>query len=480
MALTQIKFAPGIDKQDTKVGAQGRWVDSDNVRFRYGLPEKVGGWASLINETIVGVVRRQLPFVDAEGNRYVALGTDKFLLLYFEGQLFDITPFRFDSNNAQEQFLTSSIDTTNTSTTITVTTKNGGAAVPHGLSVGDMVVFNNFAAGSSGIADADLEGKVVQVITVPSTTTFTATVPNAASATSSDGTVDIQPYAVVGPAEQSYGYGFGISTYGGVVTGGSDTGWGVAVAASTQTLEPGLWSLDTFGNVLIATIANGRTYTWDSNIAAKFTTRASVNTTNFLTTLNPVASRLTLVSPTTQHLIHFGTCTTYNDASTQDDMFIRFSNNEEINSYDVKATNTAGTFRLQDGTKIMGALTAKETILVWTDSSLYTMKFVGAPFTFGFEQVGTNCGLIGKNAAVEIDGVAYWMSNNGFFMFDGTVKSLPCSVEDYVYDDIDTTKGQQINAGLNNLFTEVTWWYPTTGSDVNNRYVSYNYGETMK
>jgi len=480
MALTQIKFAPGIDKQDTSVGAQGRWVDSDNVRFRYGLPEKVGGWASLINETIVGVVRKQLPFVDATGNRYVALGTDKFLLIYFEGQLFDITPFRFDANNVQEQFLTSSIAATNGSTTITVTTKNGGAAVPHGLSIGDMVVFNNFAAGSTGIADADLEGKVVQVISVPTVNTFTATVPNAATATATDATVDIQPYEVVGPAEQSYGYGFGISTFGGVVTGGSDTGWGVAVAASTQTLEPGLWSLDTFGNVLIATIANGRTYTWDSNITARFTTRASVNTTNFLTTLNPIASRATLVSPTTQHLIHFGTCTTYNDASTQDDMFIRFSDNEAINGYDVKATNTAGTFRLQDGTRIIGALTAKETILVWTDSSLYTMKFVGAPFTFGFEQVGTNCGLIGKNAAVEIDGIAYWMSNNGFFAFDGTVKSLPCGVEDYVYDDIDTTKGQQINAGLNNLFTEVTWWYPTTGSDFNNRYVSYNYGDSAK
>ena len=480
MALTQIKFAPGIDKQDTKVGAQGRWVDSDNVRFRYGLPEKVGGWASLINETIVGVVRKQLPFVDATGNRYVALGTDKFLLIYFEGQLFDITPFRFDATNTQEQFLTSSIASTSGSKTITVTTKNGGAAVPHGLSVGDMVVFNNFAAGSSGIADADLEGKVVQVITVPSTTTFTATVPNAATATATDATVDIQPYAIVGPAEQSYGYGFGISSFGGVVTGGSDTGWGVAVAASTITLEPGLWSLDTFGNVLVATVANGRTYTWNSNITARFTTRASVNTTDFLTTLNPIASRTTLVSPTTQHLIHFGTCTTFNDASTQDDMFIRFSDNENINSYDVKATNTAGTFRLQDGTRIIGALTAKETILVWTDSSLYTMKFVGAPFTFGFEQVGTNCGLIGKNAAVEIDGIAYWMSNNGFFAFDGTVKSLPCGVEDYVYDDIDTTKGQQITAGLNNLFTEVTWWYPTSGSDFNNRYVSYNYGDSAK
>jgi hypothetical protein len=126
----------------------------------------------------------------------------------------------------------------------------------------------------------------------------------------------------------------------------------------------------------------------------------------------------------------------------------------------------------------MGALVAKENILVWTDNALYTMKFVGAPFTFGFEQVGTNCGLIGKNAAIEIDGVAYWMGSNGFFSFDGTVNTLPCSVEDYVYDDVDTTKGQQVNAGINNLFTEVTWWYPTAGSEFNNRYVVYNYGQT--
>ena len=125
----------------------------------------------------------------------------------------------------------------------------------------------------------------------------------------------------------------------------------------------------------------------------------------------------------------------------------------------------------------MGAIKAKENILVWTDNALYTMKFVGAPFTFGFEQVGTNCGLIGKNAAIEIDGVAYWMSNNGFFSFDGTVNTLPCSVEDYVYDDFDTTKGQQVNAGINNLYTEVTWWYPTQGSEFNNRYVVYNYGQ---
>ena len=497
MALTQIKFAPGIDKQDTSVGAVGRWVDSDNVRFRYGLPEKVGGWSSLLNQTMVGVARKQLPFVDNTGNRYVAIGTDKFLLIYFEGQLFDITPFKSDNDGTQQQFLTSSVSATNGSTTITVTTKNGGAAVNHGLSIGDMVVFNNFAAGTTGIATVDLEDKVVQVISVPSTTTFTATIPNAATATAADATVDIQPYQVVGPALQTYGYGWGVSTFGGVVTGGSDTGWGVAVAASTQTLEPGLWSLDTFGEVLIATIANGKTFTWNAGATDPTSNRASVSTPSTDGTLtganspfatligtntagkavgNPTASRLSLVSPTTRHLIHFGTETVIGNASTQDDMFIRFSNSEELNLYTTLATNTAGSFRLQDGTRIVSALVAKENILIWTDNALYTMKFVGAPFTFGFEQVGTNCGLIGKNAVTEIDGVAYWMSNNGFFGFDGTVKTLACSVEDYVFDDVDTTKGQQICAGLNNLFTEITWWYPSTGSDFNNRYVSYNYG----
>jgi hypothetical protein len=266
---------------------------------------------------------------------------------------------------------------------------------------------------------------------------------------------------------------------GSTVTNATDyTGWGNAVNAASVVLEPGLWSLSNFGQVLVATIANGKTFTWDSSIAARLTTRASTTTSGFTTTNNPTATRVTLISPTTRHLIHLGTETTIGDPSTQDDMFIRFSIDENINEYTPEATNTAGTQRIQDGTKIIGALVAKENILVWTDNALYTMKFVGAPFTFGFEQVGTNCGLIGKNAAIEIDGVAYWMGNNGFFSFDGTVNTLPCSVEDYVYDDIDTTKGQQVNAGINNLFTEVVWWYPTAGSEFNNRYVVFNYGQS--
>jgi hypothetical protein len=554
MALSEIKFAPGIDKQDTSVGAFGRWVDSDNTRFRYGLPEKVGGWASLLNETIVGVCRKMLPFVDQSGNRYVALGTDKFLLIYFEGQLFDITPFRTDSAGVIVTFTNSTLATNSTSNkTCTITTTSN-----HGLIAGDMIVLDAVTLPSgTGLSASDFEDKLFQVLSVPTPTTFTINSLNQATAVvATGGSMTVKPYAYVGPALQTYGYGFGVGQFGGTVSGASVTtinnggtfaagatsviltstsafpasgtllienelmtyttnntgtntisgisrgqfgttdvthangitvtnatsytGWGTAVLASSTTLEPALWSLDNYGDVLVATIANGKTFTWDSSIAARLTTRASQTTAGFETTNNPVASRLTLISPTTRHLIHFGTCTTLNDEDTQDNMFIRFSTVEGINEYDITATNTAGSFRLQDGTKIIGAVNAKETILVWTDNALYTMKFVGAPFTFGFEQVGTNCGLIGKNAAIEIDGIAYWMSNSGFFAFDGTVKTLPCSVIDYVFNDIDTTKGQQISAGLNNLYTEVTWWYPTQGSSFVNRSVVYNYTDANR
>jgi hypothetical protein len=462
MALIDFKVLPGIDKQDTASGAENRWIDCDNTRFRYSLPEKVGGWSSLVTDTIVGVARRQFAFVDLDGNRYIAIGTDKFLLIYFEGQLFDITPLK-------TTLASCTIATTNNSAICSITKSN------HGLSTGDIVLLDNVTLPSgTGYVNSDFEDKLFQVTSITSTSVFTITQSSKATATiSTGGSLEVKPYDTVGPAEQSYGYGWGIDSWG---TGN----WGEAASASSVSLEPGLWSLSNFGQVLVATIANGKTFTWNAGIAARLTTRASTSTSGFSTSANPTATRVTLVSPTTRHLIHLGTETTIGDTSTQDDMFIRFSDQEDINDYTPTAINSAGSQRLQDGTRIIGSLKAKETILVWTDNALYTMKFIGAPFTFGFEQVGTNCGLIGKNSAVEIDGAAFWMSPNGFFMFDGTVKSLPCSVEDYVYDQADTTKGQQICAGINNLFTEVVWYYPSQGSDYNDQYVVFNYGEPMR
>ena len=548
MPLTRVKFLPGIDKQNTTVGAEGRWVDCDNVRFRYQLPEKVGGWSSLVTDTIVGVARKMFPFVDLDGNRYVAIGTDKLLLLYFEGQLYDITPLDTQITNA-------TIQTFSGSSLVTIT-----SSTAHGLEPGDIVFLDDTTLpGSSGYSTSDFDGKKFQVTNVLNATQFQVTVTTSGTPANAGpgGSIDIAPYVRIGPAAQSYGYGWGISEWQGSVagaatstlngallndtngTGGSGTSitlasttnftsagrilveselisyasiagadlqtivrgvngtdkaahsdgtavtdatnfsdWGEATVASTVQLEPGLWSLDNFGQVLVATIANGKTFTWDAGGTLPLTTRAATTTSGFATGNNPTATRASLISPTTRHLIHLGTETTIGDPTTQDDMFIRFSDQEDINTYTPSVTNAAGTQRLQDGSRIIGALKAKETILIWTDNALYTMKFVGAPFTFGFEQVGTNCGLIGKNAAVEVDGVAYWMSPNGFFLYDGTVKTLTCSVEDYVFDQLDITKGQQVNAGLNNLFGEVTWYYPTTSSTYNNQYVVYNYGES--
>ena len=550
--LTEVKFAPGIDKQDTSVGAAGRWVDSDLARFRYGLPEKIGGWSSLLTDTIVGVARKQHSFVDKDGNRYVSIGTDKFLLIYFEGQLFDITPVKSTIASVVMSASASSQEVTLT------------FSAAHNLEAGDIILLDSVTVPTGiGLTDAAFEDKLFQVTRVTSDLVAIITGTETTTGAAGGGSCSVIPYERVGPAAQSYGYGYGVSPYGGTVQGSATTtlnggivaatttitltdsssfpasgtvlignfssgnyaatselvtytgntanqltgcsrsqlgttapgstptgttvtnatewsGWGDAVDAGTIILEPGLWSLSNFSDTLVATIANGKTFTWNSAIAARLSTRASTTTSGFQTTNNPTATRITLISPTTRHLIHLGTETTIGSPATQDDMFIRFSSAENINEYTPLATNSAGTQRIQDGTKIVGALVAKENILIWTNNALYTMKFVGAPFTFGFEQVGTNCGLIGKNAAVEIDGVAYWMSNNGFFAFDGTVNSLPCSVEDYVFDDVDTTKGQQVCAGLNNLFTEVTWWYPSQGSDFNNRSVAYNYGEAKQ
>jgi hypothetical protein len=182
-----------------------------------------------------------------------------------------------------------------------------------------------------------------------------------------------------------------------------------------------------------------------------------------------------LVSTPDRHLVFFGTETTIGTPSTQDEMLIRFSNQEDINTYQASAINTAGEQRLADGSKIVGAVRGRDAIYVWTDTSLFTMRFIGQPFTFGFQQVGTNCGLIGQNAALEVDGAAYWFSENGFFKYSGNLETMTCLVEDFVFDDLNTTANQLINAGLNNLFGEITWFYCTSSSTVINRCVTYNY-----
>ena len=464
MPLTNVQIQPGFNKQVTQTGAEGQWTDGDFVRFRYGLPEKIGGWEQILSNTFVGAAREQFVWADLDGRRYAALGTNKGLFIYYEGQFYDITPLDTALTGA-------TFDTTDTSATVTVNYAG------HGLDAGDLFTFTNVTPPSgAGYVAADFETNTFQVITAPDANTFTITMAAAATATTSaSGSADINPYATVGPLSQTYGYGWGTGSW-------SRGTWGSASTTSSVVLDPGSWSLDNFGQILIATVKNGKTFKWSPINAdpAALTTRAT------LVSGAPTKSVMSIVSERDRHLIVLGTETTIGNASTQDKMFIRFSDQEDISDYTPTSINTAGTFRLDSGVKIIGAAKAKDYILILTDTSAYVMQFVGTPFTFSIRQVGSNCGAIGQHAIKYVNGAVWWMGQaGGFFVYDGTVKAVPCLVEDFVFTNkggnlgINYNSGEVVYAGLNHLYSEINWFYPKSGSEKVDRVVTYNYEENV-
>lgn len=541
MPLTNVQIRPGFNKQVTETGAEGQWTDGDFVRFRYGLPEKIGGWEQITNQTLAGAVREQLVWADLDGRQYVALGTNKTLIIYYEGAFYDITPL-----NTAITGIT--FDTTDTSATVTVN------KIAHGLTVGDLFTFTSVTTPGAGYVASDFETNTFEVVTVPTNDTFTITMSKNATATvSAGGAATINPYIKPGPLNQSYGYGWGTSTFGGASgiistlngallddtagTGGVGTSitltsttnfptsgtikvgaefisytgvsnndltgitrdvagtrsahssgaslefytaWGQASTSSSVLLDPASWSLDHFGQKLIATVKNGETFEWDpiEASASALQTRATV------VSGAPTRSVMSIVSERDRHLIVLGTETTIGTDSSQDKMFIRFSDQENISDYAPTSVNTAGTFRIDSGVKIVGAAKAKDYILILTDTSAYVMQFVGPPFTFSIRQVGSNCGAIGQHAMKYVNGAVWWMGQaGGFFVYDGTVKSVPCLVEDFVFTNkgdnlgINYNAGEQVYAGLNHLYEEISWFYPKNGSTEPDRVVTYNYTE---
>ena len=450
MKLVDLKFQPGIDKQDTaySAGDQRKYVDSDFVRFHYGKPERWQDWQYLPNpnKTIVGVVRDTHSWIGLDGTRYLALGTDRKLYLYSEGAVYDITPIR------EEEALTNPF-TTNGTTTVSVTD------AAHGAQVGDFVTFDSF----STIDGLDMNNEF-EVITVVSSSVYTVTHSDTASgSTSGGGGSGNAKYQInVGPSTSTYGYGWGTLTW-------NLSTWNTPRSSSSVVVDARNWSLDNFGEDLIATVLNGGTFVWDT----------SGGTSNRATTLSnsPTASRFSLVSTDTRHLMIFGTETTVGNSATQDDLLFRFSDREDATDYTPTATNEAGSLRISDGSRIVGAVKSSGQILVWTDTSLHGVQFVGTPFTFGLRQLGANCGLIGQHAVIEVNGRAYWMSDNSFYMYDGVVKKMPCSVQDYVFDDLSYTNRNDIACGINTAFNEIIWYYPSASATAIDRGVAYNYLE---
>ena len=468
MPLASIKFAPGFDKQSTSYGAEGKWIDGENVRFRYGQPEKIGGFQAIGTNTISGPTRAQHTWTDLEGKRYAALGTSKALYIYYEDKFYDITPLATAITGA-------TLTSTQNSNAVTVTKAS------HGLDVGEYITFTAVTlpgGGATSFTTANFTDFTFEILTVPTTSTFTIQMKSNETGTgmSTAGSVTINPYEEIGPTIQTYGYGWGTSTW-------SRLTWGSASATSSVVLDPGTWSLDNFGQQLIATVKDGKTFVWNPGVSNPLEVRAVIMSGA------PTATRLTIVSDRDRHVVHFGTETTIGDGTTQDPMFIRFSDQENYSIYQPTSVNTAGTFRLDTGNKIVAAVSGKDYNLILTDQAAYTMQFVGPPFTFSIRQVGSNCGCIGQHAVVYADGRVYWMgSGGGFFVFDGTVKLLPSLVEDFVFTTtgsnigINYSSNEIIYASHNSLFNEIIWFYPAgtpAGSPAtqNNRSVTYNYVE---
>ena len=462
MPLKSVKILPGFNKTDTASGAEGQWIGGDFVRFRYNQPQKIGGWKAIGQQTVAGPARAQHTWNDLEGRKYAAIGTSKVLLVYYEDAFYDITP----------------LNTATTGYTFTSTTGSATVTVnrtSHNLTVGDYFIFDNVVLPGGGVTSftvADFETNPFEVLTATANT-FTITMPSNETGTgmTTQGTTSIQTYVNIGPINQTYGYGWGTSTWGRLT-------WGSGSTTSTVILDPGSWSIDNFGEQLIATVKDGKTFIWNPALSNPLEKRA------VLMSGAPTATRLTLVSDRDRHLIHFGTETTIGSPNTQDPMFIRFSDQEDYNIYQPTSVNTAGTFRLDTGNKIVAAISGKDYNLILTDQAAYVMQYVGTPFTFSIRQVGTNCGCIGQHSAVYADGAVYWMGfGGGFFKFDGTVKQIPSLVEDYVFSTIGGSPGinysssELVYASHNSLFNEIIWFYPSENVDQVDRSVLYNFVE---
>ena len=542
--LHKIRLVPGLDKQSSDTGAEGKWVNADYSRFRYGFPEKVGGWEQLVNDNLIGAGRDQHTWVDLAGNKYAAIGTNKCLYIYFEGAFYDITPL-----DTSRQQTGATFTTVSGSKTVTLTTSTA-----HAAETGDIILCSSATSVPGGFSASNFDDILFEVTDVPSATTMEITMGSTAGSSAGPiGTVTIDFYYVIGPIIQTYGYGWGTNTWSGQTlpliqttlngslsnntygTGGSGTdiiltsttgftaagtilveselitytgitsntlngitratngtvtathadgtttydastyvGWGNASSSSNIVIEPAQWRLINYGENLLALIHNKTIFQWVPSLP-----NLSVRAVPVTGTQVPTASRDMVLSTPDRHLICVGTENTLQTESSQDDMFVRWSNQESTTVWTPTATNTAGSQRLTDGSKLMGAIVGKTAVYIWSDTAMYTMKFIGPPFTFGFNQVGTNCGMSSQHSSAEVNGIAYWMGPTGFYKFDGgRVQLMPCLVEDYVFEDINTSANQQIHVAVNALFGEITWFYPSATSDYVDRSVTYNYLES--
>ena len=464
MALSKIQFAPGVNKEGTEYSADAGWFDSDKIRFRKGRPEKIGGWVKFSETSFLGVCRSIRDWASLESIRYIGLGTHlKFYVV--SGDLFnDITPIRATTTNGIL------FAATNGSSTITATDSS------HGAVVNDFVTIAG-AATLGGVITADVLNQEYQITSVPTVNTYTFIAKDSAgdavAANSSDtgnGGSGVDGAYQINTGTNAFVTG----------TGWSTSGWGVTSFGSVSGISSAgqlrLFSQDVFGEDLVFNPRGGGIYYWDESGGTG--SRGVDITTISGASDAPTIALQVMVSDIDQHVIAFGSNPI--GSSAIDPLFVRFSDQENAIDWTPTATNTAGGVRINSGSQIIGAVQGRQEIIIFTDVSVHSMRFVGAPFTFQFQTISSDISMISPNAAVNARGSIYFMDKGGFYSYNGSVQPLPCSVKEFVFSNLNVDQAFKVFAAENNAFSEVSWFYPVgTGDTEVTNYVTFNYAENL-
>ena len=480
MPLTKLQFRPGVNRETTSYTNEGGWFDVDKVRFRFGMPEKIGGWEKFSGFSYLGTARAMHPWVALDNGRFIGIGTSlKYYLNQDGGSFSDITPIRSTTSAGDVTFAAS-----NGSATITVTD------TAHGAVSGDFVTFSGAASLGGNITAGVLnqEYNITEVLTgdtytiaartagtsIADITVNGALSPTPVTANSSDtgngGSSTVGTYQIsIGLDTSTFGAGWGIGFWGRGT-------WNSAATTPLVTSTLRVWSHDNFGEDLLINVRNGGIYYWDKTTGSS--TRAVSLDSLSGATSTPTIAKQVMVSDRDRHIIAFG-CDTEANPGVQDPLAIRFSSQESLTDWASTATNTAGELRLGSGSEIVTAVETRQQILVYTDESLYAMQFLGPPFTFGVNLVSEIITTMGPLCAVAVEDNVFWMGQKEFYVYGGTVQRLPCTVRDFVFDDINLNQREKIIAATNTSFSEVWWFYPSESSDTNDRYVVYNYEQQV-
>jgi hypothetical protein len=482
MPLQKLQFRPGVNREGTTLANEGGWFDCDKIRFRSGYPEKLGGWVqdsgTYENNNISaappagsywGVARSMWNWESLAGNNYLALGTN--LKYYIQngpnGLFYDITPIRKTSAVASNAF-----DTVNGSTTVVVNDTG------HGAQTGDFVTISGVIGTINGIPNASINREFQ--ITYINGNEYSITVNAPATSTGTTGAADFEYQITTGLDTYTVATGWGAGGWSGSNVGGTSTGWGEAASTGGVGQQLRLWSQSNYGEDLVFNPRGGGIYYWAVNANPNIFDRGEQITP--LSTGDatcPTLANFVMVSDASRFVVAFGT----NDPSdtlfsaTQDPLLIRWSQQEDYQMWTPAATNQAGDYRLSRGSEIITAQQTRQEILVWTDAAVYSMQYLGPPYVWGFQIMGDNISIAGPNVVSVANNVTYWMGTDKFYMYSGRVETLPCSLRQYVFQNINMQQSYQFFSGTNEGYNEVWWFYCSAGSDVVDKYVVFNHLE---